>query len=125
MTDSTAATIGMAVDGRHCVASGSISRFQMRSMRLGRKRRRAPTTSAPTAAGSSSSTTPSLATSNWHKTQWNSSPLLGLILTAHTAEPATASADALSLLASWAATETGAPHPPTAPAEPGLTRGPD
>jgi len=30
----------------------------------------------------------------------------GLILTAYTAEPATASADALALLASWAATET-------------------
>lgn len=30
----------------------------------------------------------------------------GLVLTAYTAEPASTSADALSLLASWAATET-------------------
>jgi hypothetical protein len=41
----------------------------------------------------------------------------GLILTAYTAEPATASADALSLLASWAATEPAPAHLPTVPAE--------
>jgi transcriptional regulator with XRE-family HTH domain len=35
----------------------------------------------------------------------------GLVLTAYTAEPATASADALSLLASWAATETAMAAP--------------
>ena len=37
----------------------------------------------------------------------------GLVLTAYTAEPATASADALALLASWAATETSATNAPT------------
>lgn len=40
----------------------------------------------------------------------------GLFLTVYTAEPATASADALSLLASWAATETTPAHLPTVPA---------
>jgi hypothetical protein len=33
----------------------------------------------------------------------------GLVLTAYTAEPATASADALALLASWAATDHAVP----------------
>jgi PAS domain-containing protein len=41
----------------------------------------------------------------------------GLVLTAYTAEPATASADALSLLASWAATETAEAAPSAAPAD--------
>jgi transcriptional regulator with XRE-family HTH domain len=41
----------------------------------------------------------------------------GLVLTAYTAEPATASADALSLLASWAATENAMAAPATQPAE--------
>ncbi len=41
----------------------------------------------------------------------------GLVLTAYTAEPATASADALSLLASWAATETMSALTSSVPAE--------
>jgi transcriptional regulator with XRE-family HTH domain len=41
----------------------------------------------------------------------------GLVLTAYTAEPATASADALSLLASWAATEASPADPRAARAE--------
>ena len=41
----------------------------------------------------------------------------GLVLTAYTAEPATASADALSLLASWAATETAMAAPTPKPAD--------
>lgn len=45
----------------------------------------------------------------------------GLVLTAYTAEPGTASADALSLLASWAATESAVATVPTKPAEPGTT----
>ena len=43
----------------------------------------------------------------------------GLVLTAYTAEPATASADNLALLATWAATEADAQPAPTA------TRSPD
>lgn len=39
----------------------------------------------------------------------------GLVLTAYTAEPATASADALSLLASWAATDTAVAVAPANP----------
>jgi transcriptional regulator with XRE-family HTH domain len=45
----------------------------------------------------------------------------GLVLTAYTAEPATASADALSLLASWAATETATCAPSAEPAESNTT----
>jgi transcriptional regulator with XRE-family HTH domain len=41
----------------------------------------------------------------------------GLVLTAYTAEPATASADALSLLASWAATEATPARLPGTPSE--------
>jgi transcriptional regulator with XRE-family HTH domain len=41
----------------------------------------------------------------------------GLVLTAYTAEPATASADALSLLASWAATEASSADPRVGRAE--------
>lgn len=41
----------------------------------------------------------------------------GLVLTAYTAEPDTASADALALLASWSATENASPDATTAAAE--------
>jgi MmyB-like transcription regulator ligand binding domain len=45
---------------------------------------------------------------------WDSMDLVaapGLVLTAYTAEPATASADSLALLATWAATEAIAADP--------------